>query len=96
MHIPKHGDRKLGSVLDYGAAELVNAVKSLTSLPIHHYIEVNFEGFIGLVDAFGGIDLFIERPIRDAKMHLNLPQALSISTAIQQCYLPALEASRNA
>ena len=76
VHVPQHGDRKLGSVLDYGAAELVRAVKSFTSLPIHHYIEVNFEGFAGLVDALGGVDLFIERPIRDAKMHLNLPQGL--------------------
>jgi anionic cell wall polymer biosynthesis LytR-Cps2A-Psr (LCP) family protein len=47
VHIPQHGDRKLGSALDYGAAELVSAVKSITSLPIHHYIEVNFEGFTG-------------------------------------------------
>jgi LCP family protein required for cell wall assembly len=74
VHIPGHGDRKLGSVLDYGAAELVGAVKSVTSLPIQHYIEVNFEGFRGLVDALGGVDLFIDRPIRDAKMALDLPQ----------------------
>ena len=71
VNIPQHGDRKLGSVLDYGAAELVSAVKSITSLPIHHYIEVNFEGFTGLVDALGGVDLFIDRPIRDAKMALG-------------------------
>jgi LCP family protein required for cell wall assembly len=74
VHIPQHGDRKLGSVLDYGAAELVDAVKSITSLPIHHYIEVNFEGFRDLVDALGGVDLLIERPIRDAKTALDLPQ----------------------
>jgi LCP family protein required for cell wall assembly len=74
VHIPEHGDRKLGSALDYGAAELVGAVKSITSLPIHHYIEVNFEGFAGLVDAFGGVDLFIDNPIRDARMSLELPQ----------------------
>ena len=74
VHIPQHGDRKLGSVLDYGAAELVRAVKSITSLPIHHYIELNFEGFAGLVDAPGGVDLRIDSPIRDARMALDLPQ----------------------
>jgi LCP family protein required for cell wall assembly len=74
VYIPQHGDRKLGSALDYGAAELVGAVKSITSLPIHHYIEVDFEGFTGLVDALGGVDLFIDNPIRDARIGLDLPR----------------------
>jgi LCP family protein required for cell wall assembly len=98
VQIPQHGDRKLGSVLDYGAAELVSAVKSFTSLPIHHYIEVNFEGFTGLVDALSGVDIFIESPIRDAKTGLSLPQGdvhLDGNTAVRFARARGVEEMRD-
>jgi LCP family protein required for cell wall assembly len=98
VYIPQHGDRKLGSALDYGAAELVGAVKSITSLPIHHYVEVNFEGFTGLVDALGGVDIYIDNPIRDAKMGLDLPQGhlhLGGQTAVRFARARRVEESYN-
>ena len=71
--VPHHGDRKLGAVLKYGPAQLIEAVRSITSLPVHHYVEVDFAGFAALVDAVGGVDFTLETPIRDHVTGLDLP-----------------------
>src|SRR5262249_15367008 len=34
-------------------------------IPIHHYVEVNFEGFKRLVDAIGGVSFYFAEPARD-------------------------------
>ena len=45
-----------------GPGSLVGAVTSETGLPIHHYLEVEFSGFAGIVDAIGGIRLTFPYP----------------------------------
>ena len=73
VNVPYHGDRKLGAVLTYGPAELIEAVRSITSLPVHHYVEVDFAGFAALVDAVGGVNVTLDTPIRDHVTGLHLP-----------------------
>lgn len=50
-----------------GAAGIVDAVQRHTGLPIHHYIQVDFAGFAGIVDAIGGIEMTFPFPARDTK-----------------------------
>ncbi len=58
VEIPGHGTDKVNAAYAYGGAPLVvDTVRSVTGLPIHHYIEVNFDGFKELVDALGGITI---------------------------------------
>lgn len=45
-----------------GAACLVETVADFTGIKIHHYVEVNFAGFIDLVDVLGGVTMYIEEP----------------------------------
>lgn len=71
--VPEYGQRKLGTTLVYGSAALIQAVRSITSLPVHHYIEVSFEGFAALVDAVGGVELTLPAAIRDSVTGLSLP-----------------------
>ena len=33
--------------------------------PIHHYVRVNFEGFVEFVDLIGGVDIYVEEAIND-------------------------------
>ena len=46
-----------------------NAVKGVISeflgIPIHYYAMVNLDGFVELIDAFGGVDLYVPQKIVD-------------------------------
>lgn len=56
-----------------GGACLVETVADFTDIPIHHYVEVNFAGFIDVVDVLGGVTLYVEEPgLRDRYAGLDL------------------------
>jgi LCP family protein required for cell wall assembly len=48
-------------------------VEDLTSLPIDHYVKVHFDGFTGVIDAIGGVEICNDRPVRDWRAELELP-----------------------
>jgi LCP family protein required for cell wall assembly len=48
-----------------GIATLKQAIGSLLGLPIHYYVEADLSGFVKLVDAVGGIDLTVRKPLDD-------------------------------
>lgn len=48
------------------ALESVSKVASgITGIPIHYYVKVDFQGFIDLIDALGGIEVLVEYDIND-------------------------------
>lgn len=64
---------KVNATFAYGgAAGIVQTVQSHTGLPIHHYIQVDFAGFAGIVDAVGGIEMTFPYPARDVKSGLEV------------------------
>lgn len=57
-----------------GPACLVRTVRDFTGIAVNHFVQVDFVGFVRMVDALGGVTLFIEEPgIRDAASGLDLP-----------------------
>ncbi|MEW2358556.1 LCP family protein [Spirillospora sp. NPDC029432] len=65
---------KLTWAYQFGGPDLtVDTVKRSTGVSIDHYVEVNFYGFISMVDALGGVDVCTEEPINDKKSGLVLP-----------------------
>lgn len=60
-----------------GPTLMVNTIKRATGVSIDHYIEVNFYGFVKMVDALGGVDVCTEQPIDDEKSGLKLPAGKS-------------------
>lgn len=58
-----------------GPPALVRTVRDALGIPIHHYLELDFAGFLGLVDAVGGVTIEFEHPARDAKSGLFVPEA---------------------
>jgi LCP family protein required for cell wall assembly len=49
---------KLNAAFAFGGPDLlVKTVRATTGLPIHHYAEIDFAGFLKVVDALGGITL---------------------------------------
>jgi LCP family protein required for cell wall assembly len=50
---------------DPGAAVLMDTIGGLLGLPIDYYAVVNLGGFVELIDALGGVDLYVPEPILD-------------------------------
>lgn len=58
----------LGQLRDHpggGPALAVETVEANLGIPIHHYVRVDFDAFVELVDRLGGVDITVEREIDD-------------------------------
>ncbi len=58
-----------------GPDNLVNAIQEDLGIPINHFVELNFNGFIGSVNALGGINVYFPDPVFDADSLLYIPTA---------------------
>ena len=57
-----------------GPACTVHQVEKLTGVRIDHFVVVDFQGFRGMVDAIGGVQVCIPEPgIQDAAHGINIP-----------------------
>jgi LCP family protein required for cell wall assembly len=69
---------KLNSAYAWGGAPLtVATVERTTGVRIDHYLEIDFLGFVRLVDAVGGVDVCAPTRLRDHKAGLRLPKGVS-------------------
>ncbi|MGH3327308.1 MAG: LCP family protein [Streptomycetales bacterium] len=84
VEIPAHtdgeGDRhdarrtKLNEAYSLGGPQLtVRTIEHITGIRVDHYIEVDFPGFVHMVNALGGVDVCTPRPLRDEQAGLDLP-----------------------
>ena len=73
VDIPGEGTNKINAAYAFGGPDLlVETVAEATGIRPNHYLEVEFAGFAGIVDAVGGIELDIPYPARDAKSGLDI------------------------
>ncbi|MEU6391201.1 LCP family protein [Streptomyces sp. NPDC046939] len=56
-----------------GTACTIRTVEKMTGVRIDHHMVVDFQGFKNMVDAVDGVEVCLDRPIRDADAHLSLP-----------------------
>lgn len=50
----------------------VKTAEALTGVRMDHYVEIDFSGFAGLVDALGGVTVTVDEDIDDDRSHLRL------------------------
>ena len=55
-----------------GASTLIETVSDYLGVPIHHYVEINFAGFLRIVEAVDGVPVDIAQPIRDDSVGLRI------------------------
>jgi LCP family protein required for cell wall assembly len=48
-----------------GPARLVATINDALDLPVHHYVEIDFQGFRDLVDAVDGVPVYFDTRVRD-------------------------------
>jgi LCP family protein required for cell wall assembly len=65
---------KINSIYSFGPDAMVKTVSDFVGMPIHHYLEVDFNGFNEIADSVGGIQVFFERPVKDQDSGLDQPR----------------------
>lgn len=72
VEIPGYGEDKINHAYAYGGEELmIKTVSSFLDAEINHYVTLDFEGFVRLIDTLGGVDITIDRPLVDPKSGAN-------------------------
>ena len=74
VDIPGQGsDLKINAAYALGGPELlVQTLESETGIRIDNYVEIGFGGFVGIVDAVGGIEICPEQPMKDPLANLDI------------------------
>lgn len=76
VEIPDHGTSRINAAYGLGGPELViETLRENFSIPIHHYLEVDFDGFREIVETIGGVDIWFPTPARDELSGLHVPDA---------------------
>ena len=58
-----------------GVSRLITTIRQELGIPIDHYVQVDFNGFRGIVNAVGGVTIPFEAPARDRVTGLSVPRA---------------------
>jgi len=78
LYVPISGYRdswqKINSIVYFTDRQtLVQTIQDVLEIPIHHVVEVDFNGFLRLFETIGGLDVYIEYPLKDRKAQLSIP-----------------------
>ena len=77
VDLEEYGPNKLNAAHFYGGSPLaVQAVSDLAGVPISHYAEIDFDGFKGIVDSLGGIEVDVPVAINDPEAGGSLAAGL--------------------
>lgn len=66
---------RINAAFNGGPERLIKTLDQELGLPIHHYLQIDFVSFAGLVDALGGITVNFQNPAFDKNSGLNVPEA---------------------
>ena len=73
VDIPGQGSAKLNAAFTDGPQSVIDTLANDFSVPIHHYVEVNFDSFRQIVDAIGTVPVYFPAPARDEFSTLSVP-----------------------
>ncbi|MFW5788091.1 MAG: LCP family protein [Halanaerobiales bacterium] len=64
VNIPGHGLDRINASHAYGGVELTKkTLESFLNISIDYYVETDFTGFSKIIDAIGGVKVYIEKPL---------------------------------
>ncbi|VXC26769.1 LCP family protein [Aeromicrobium sp. 9AM] len=63
----------INSALAGGPACSVRAVETLSNVHIDHFVQLDFDGFASMVNALGGVNVCLDKPMVDPDAKLDLP-----------------------
>lgn len=66
---------RINSAYGRGRQVLIDTIEEDLGIPIHHYVEVDFAGFKGLVGAIDGVPMYFDTPVRDEQSGLDVSRS---------------------
>ncbi|WP_312888558.1 LCP family protein [Nonomuraea rhodomycinica] len=82
--IPGKGRNKLNAAYAIGGPKLlVRTVETVTGVHVDHYMEIGFAGFVGIVDAIGGVEIDVRAAVDDPKAGLKLKKGRQVLNGSQ-------------
>lgn len=78
------GSNRINTAFTKGREVLIDTIRQNFDIPIHHYVEVDFVGFLGLVEAVGGVPFYFETPVRDTHSGLVVQDSGCITLDARQ------------
>jgi LCP family protein required for cell wall assembly len=81
------GMNRINAADNAGPDLLIETIENVLHIPINHYISVGFPGFLGMVDALGGVTMDFPTAVKDAYTGLDVTtpgcQVISGTTSLQ-------------
>ena len=85
VSVPGHGTAKLNAAYAWGGPSLlIQTVETMTGVRIDHYAAMDFQGFVQMTDALGGVDVKVAQTVSNGTYtfqaglnHLDGQQALA-------------------
>jgi LCP family protein required for cell wall assembly len=72
VEIPQNGQDKINAAYSIGGEELmIETVSRFLDAKINHFVAIDFDGFIKLIDEMDGVEITIDRPLIDPKSGAN-------------------------
>ncbi|MEU5860013.1 LCP family protein [Nonomuraea sp. NPDC047529] len=82
--IPGRGRDKLNAAYASGGPKLlVRTVETVTGVHVDNYMEIGFAGFVGIVDAVGGVEINVRADVDDPKAGLKLKKGKQVLNGSQ-------------
>lgn len=73
---PAADEVKINTAYQVGGPKCVTKmVQELSGLAINHFVGIDFHGFKDMVDAIDGVEVCVERPLKDKTLGMILPEA---------------------
>jgi LCP family protein required for cell wall assembly len=75
LYVPISGTKRtdrINTAFEDGPERLISTVSAAVGVPIDHYVQVDFNGFRGIVSAVGGVDIYSPAKARDKVTGLNI------------------------
>jgi len=95
VYIPGHGYNRINTVDALGVRSghtgggrglLSDTLRYNLGIPVHRYVRIDFQGFVNIVDALGGVDVYVEKAIVD-----SFPDPLSAEGVTELVLSPGLQ-----
>ena len=75
VQFPGGSEGQINSAFDKGPQEVIDIMRQDFNVNINHYVQVDFQAFISVVDAVGQINVQFDNPTKDDYSGLNIPAA---------------------
>jgi len=87
VEVPGMGTQKINAAFNDGPQKVIDTLKENFGLDIHHYLEIDFESFRGIVDAMGGVAVYLAAAARDQKSLFEIPPYYGYRPFVPGCYV---------